>query len=823
MAVQLCLPGQVAAKQKIALTINGKSYEFEVEPRETLVELLRERLHMMRTKEGCGVGECGSCTVIMDGKAVPSCLVLAVDADGSEIVTVEGISRDSELLPMQEAFVDHLAIQAREGASSLSARREYLSFCHLCAGHCAVKVTAADNVIVDMAPDLESGLTNEQCVFKKGRLAIPEIHSHPDRLRYPLKRVGARGEGKWERISWDEALDTVADKFRTIKEESGAECVAFALGEPHGLEFAFAQRFASVFGSPNVTTPGWFCGVSFQGANTATFGQGAVPDEEALPRLLVLWGINPNHTSGGVRRETLSRIVESGTKIVVIDPRKIDLAGVADLWIRLRPGTDGALAMGLLKVVVEEELYDKAFVRDWTLGFDELKAELATFSLRDVVAATWVPEEQIRKLARMMGKHHPAGVQWGNGATHGLQPFQMHRAIGILVAITGNLNVPGGMVLPRSETNFVRPGSFYMLRNRAPVADKTIGKEYPMTITSTSVPSYALMRAILDGKPYRPRAVFSMLTNPVTSFVNAKMTREALMKLEFSVVLDLFMTPTAALADIVLPASFGMEHEEVGYWPGWYNEVRAHPKVVDPPGEAWPDTKIINELAKRLGLNHFWEDDHEALDAWLAPSGLTFEDLKRERTLFPKKTYSNAHLRTPSGKVEIVAESLAKRGLSVLPTWRELGAIPEIPEEYPLLFTSAKSDSFIGTSYKSVPILRGMRPEPVVQMHPVTAADLCLREGEMVYIETKMGRITHRLAFDEAMDPRVVFIDFGWWFPEDPTGQLGWDTGNINVLIDDEEPKDPAVGQMMVRGLPCRVYSVESESPGVSAVAGGAG
>ena len=205
---------QTQTMHKISLKINGKSYEFEVEPQETLVQLLREKLHLMRTKEGCGVGECGSCTVIMDKKAVASCLVLAVEADGSEILTTEGMSCDSELQPMQESFVDQLAMQARIGVSTMSARQEYLTFCHLCCGHCAVKVTVADNVIVDVAPDFESGLANEQCVYKKGRLSIPEIHSHPDRLTHPLKRAGARGEGKWERISWDEALDTIADKLK---------------------------------------------------------------------------------------------------------------------------------------------------------------------------------------------------------------------------------------------------------------------------------------------------------------------------------------------------------------------------------------------------------------------------------------------------------------------------------------------------------------------------------------------------------------------------------------------------------------------------------
>jgi anaerobic selenocysteine-containing dehydrogenase len=268
------------------------------------------------------------------------------------------------------------------------------------------------------------------------------------------------------------------------------------------------------------------------------------------------------------------------------------------------------------------------------------------------------------------------------------------------------------------------------------------------------------------------------------------------------------MTPTAALADIVLPVAFGMEHDEVGYWPGWYNEVRAHPKVVDPPGECRADTWIINELAKRLGLSDFWDEDHEALDAWLAPSGLTFEDLKHHRTLLPTKSYSNANLHTPSGKVEIVAEPLRELGLSVLPTWRELGAVPEIPDEYPLLLTNSKSEIFIGTSYKSVPTLRAMRPEPVVQMNPATARELGLKDGDEVYIETKMGRVKQRLVFDPAIDPRVIFADFGWWFPEDPSGALGWDWGNINMLTCADEPIDPAVGVMVLRGVPCRVHKV---------------
>ena len=249
---------QIAGRHRISLTVNGKHHELAVESNMTLLEVLRDNLKFSRTKQGCGVGECGSCAVLMNKKAVASCLVMAEDADGCEIVTVEGMGSDSEVLPMQEAFVDRLAVQARTSDSDLTARQEYLTFCHICCGHCAVKVTVAGGIVVDMAPDPESGLPNEMCVVKKGRLSIPEIHTHPDRLKYPLKRVGERGEGKWERVSWDEALDTIAGKLNDIKEKYGPERLIVGLGEPKGLEFAFGERFATAFGTPNVVTPGWF-------------------------------------------------------------------------------------------------------------------------------------------------------------------------------------------------------------------------------------------------------------------------------------------------------------------------------------------------------------------------------------------------------------------------------------------------------------------------------------------------------------------------------------------------------------------------------------
>src|SRR5450759_4264436 len=309
-------------KRQIQLKVNGEDYTFEVEPWDTLVEALRDNLKLMKTKEGCGVGECASCAIIMDKKAVNSCLVLAIDANGKSIITAEGLAEDAEYHPFGDALIGEGSMRVSFDAPGSKTQQEFFTFCHVCPGRCSIKATLEDGKVVDISPDKESGLPNEQCPVKKGRFSIPEVLSHPDRLTYPMKRVGARGEGKWERISWDEALDTVAEKLLTLKEQHGPESVAFGLGEPKGLEFAFAQRLASAFGTPSVVTPGWSCGVPKAMAGAFTYGSPVVCDGDHLPALIVMWGANMNQTTGGFRRENLESMLEAGGKMIVVDPQK---------------------------------------------------------------------------------------------------------------------------------------------------------------------------------------------------------------------------------------------------------------------------------------------------------------------------------------------------------------------------------------------------------------------------------------------------------------------------------------------------------------------
>ena len=522
---------------------------------------------------------------------------------------------------------------------------------------------------------------------------------------------------------------------------------------------------------------------------------------------MVFWGVNNNHTSGGMRREATEAFREKGTKLIVVDPQKIDLARAADLWIRIRPGTDESLALGVLKVIIEERLYDRDTVLNWSVGFDKLKAHVATFSLKEVAETTWVPRQQIETFARLYAGAEPATIQTGNALDMQANGLQTVRAISIMRGITGNLNVPGGDIyLTPGRT--MRFGRFYLLSKYARDTAKILGDRFKMCQRMGLIPSHTMIQAILEEKPYPIKAAYFVLTNPMVSYPDSKKTYEALMKLDFIVTPELFMTPTAALADIVLPASWGMESDELGYWPGWYEEVRAHPKIVDAPGECWPNTKMLNELAKRLGMeDDFWENDEEGLNELLKPIGMTFDQFKeKKRTTLPERKYEANFYRTKSGKLEIYSNQLEEMGYSPIPCWEEAtDRAPKTSDEFPLLMTNGKEEVYMGSSYYHVASIRNMRPYPVVEMNPETAKKANLKDGDWVMIETEIGSCRQKLFYNKEVDPRVIIATFGSWLPDHPGNDFGWRSVNLNMVTPDGPDYDPATGAVTLRGVPCRV------------------
>lgn len=679
-------------------------------------------------------------------------------------------------------------------------------------GGCGLLVHVENGRITKVEPDPDSPL-NRGTVCAKGMAQVERMY-HPDRLTVPLKRRGERGCGEWEPISWDEALDLIAATIGKVKSRDGARAICFGQGTPKGLELYLMIRLANLLNAPNIITPGSVCHMPRETASTLTCGFFPVPDYDHPPSCVMVWGSNLFQTNEeGVMGSQLRRALDKGARLIVIDPRKTGVAKRAHLWLQPRPGTDLALALGMLRVIVDDRLYDKEFVEKWTVGFDSLGEHLQRYPLSKVSEITWIPEEKIQETARVYAQTKPACIQWGNALEHTRNSVQSARTLLILKALTGNLDAPGGNV-GRAGPPIMKAGAL-VLSNRFPDKRKEIlSAQFPLAAMMGFVPPQLIIKAILGGEPYPIRMMFIQGTNPLLSYANAKETFDALGKLDFLVVSEIFMTPTAQLADLVLPAATNFEFDDIGHFGLPHGFILARPKVVDPPGKCWSDSKIMNELGRRLGFSEFfWENMSQCLDEILNPAGLTFEDFKEMGILkgnWEYRSYEKDGFKTPSGKVEIYSQRFLDWGLDPLPSYREIlepseGSSGPDPK-YPLILTSAKDAHYFHSAYRNIPSLRRLSPEPVVLIHPETASQRGIGEGDWVSIETQQGAIQQKAAFSTELDPRVLIGSIGWWFPERGDLELsGWKEANINILTSSSPPFDPTIGSTNLRAIPCQI------------------
>jgi len=683
-------------------------------------------------------------------------------------------------------------------------------------GGCGILAHVENGKITKIEGDPDSPLSRGT-ICAKGLAQIERLN-HPDRLTYPMKRMGDKGEGKWKRISWDEALDTIVGKMKETIEREGQKTISFAQGTPKGLEIYLMIRLANVLNIPNISTPGNICHMPRETASNLTCGFFPIPDYSGLPACVIVWGSNLFQTNEeGIIGSQLRGAIDQGAKLIVIDPRKTGIASKADLWLQPRPGSDLALALGMLRVMIDEGLYEKTFVENWTKGFTELIDHLQQYPLDRVSEITWVPKEQIVKATHLFSQTKPACIQWGNALEHNRNSFQCARALLTLMAITGNLEVPGGNV-NRPGPPIMRPGELVQLKKFPDKKEKILSPEFRLATMMGFVPSQMIVKAILTGKPYPIRMMYIQGGNPLLSYANAKETFEAMKKLDFLAVSEIFLTPTAQLADIVLPAATNFEFNDIGHFGLPHGFILARPKIVEPQGECWSDSKILNELGKRLGLaQYFWNDMGECLDEILKPAGMTYDDFKNIGILKGKweyKSYEKKGFNTPSEKVEIYSQQLKEWGYDPLPDYQELPespySTPELLKEYPLIFTSAKDPFYFHSSNRNIPSLRKLSPDPIVLIHTETASHLGISEGDWVSIETKRGTIRQKAKLTSEIDSRVIVLSFGWWFPEKKDLELsGWKESNLNILTDSRPPYDLAIGSTPLRAVLCRVYKAK--------------
>ena len=673
-------------------------------------------------------------------------------------------------------------------------------------GGCGLLVKIENGRIIQIKGDPDSFTRGYIC--PKGRAHIERLY-HPDRLMYPQKRAGEKGENKWQRISWDEALETICDKLKECKERFGPESALFMQGTPKGLENLLLYRFAHSFGTPNVVATGSVCFAPRLGASLITNGFYPHPDLEHPPELIVIWGANHFSTNAdGILSPEVGLALRKGCRFISIDPVKRPIASKSDLWLRIKPGTDGLLALGMIKVIIEEGIYDREFVEKWTFGFEKLKAHVQSYSLTDIEKRTWIPSEAIKETARAYAKAKSACILWGNAIDHNINSVQTARCLLILMALSGNLDRPGGNIqsgMPR----VLGTAEFTLSEKFRALQDKMIGKNFKLASMLRFVPYQMAIKAILTEQPYRINLVYIQGTNPLMSYPNAEETFRALMKVDFLVVADLFMNPTAQLADILLPVTSHFEFDDLGFYGLPFGRILGRPKIVEPPAECRSDVRIINELALKLKLGDpFWKDEVECINDILKPSGLSFNDLKKQGWMIEgEKRYGKfgeKGFRTESGKVELYSTWMEKNGYSPLPVFFEVD--DGFDKDMDLVFTSAKVPAFFHSTNRNISSLRKSHPDPQVSIHREAGRNLGTKEGDWAWVENRRGKVKFKAHLASDIDPRVIVVEHAWWFPESDSQVLyHWKDSNINALTENSYPYEPSMGTVNLRGLPCRV------------------
>ena len=718
------------------------------------------------------------------------------------------------------------------------------SVCFFCHDNCAVLTKVQDGRVAGVKPDPE--FHNTFC--EKPRMA-EEFHNHPDRLNYPLKRDGARGEGKWKKIAWEQALDEIAERLGEIKERYGAEALCTIEGDGHTDRWA-EMRFLNLFGTPNHVTAGAIDLLNKLTAHWVTYGSpsahGIIP---GVTKCMINWGGNPVITCFGIW-EALSGAKKAGAKLITIDPRYTETAKASDLWLQIRPGTDGALALAWLNVIIEEEFYDKEFVERYTVGFDEVRETIKNFTPGKAAEITWIPVEKIVESARLYATSKPASLlARGLGPDQiGRNMLQFSRAQCILRAITGNLDMEGGDLLaPVTKDQLkVRPDSEMELIEKLSVEQKakqigsdrfklqawpgyelcrkyTQGHPYAYTLTEQwMAPAHwpTVVRAILTGQPYPVKALIVQATNPLLWINNSRLIYQGLKTLDLVVGMELFMTPTAMLADYVLPATDWLERSVVRAI-CLSNNVLGGERAVKPEDERRDDYQLWRGLGVRLGQAEYWWDTlEEAYGYRVEPAGYkSYEEfIAKQRVIVGRQEYRKYEkypFATPSGKVELYSTMLEQLGYDPLPGYEEPAespvSTPELAREYPfILITGGKIRPFYHSEFRQIRSARKKHPDPLVQLHPDTARELGITGGDWVVIETPVGSIRQRALLDTGIHPRVVHAEHGWWFPEDPAPEpslYGVWKSNINAVLDDHPDKcDPVCGSWPCRAVLCKIY-----------------
>jgi len=693
----------------------------------------------------------------------------------------------------------------------------YKSVCRICHGGCSVLLSVKEGKLVSVKPANDSPFNlGKMCI--KG-MCTPEMMYHENRILSPLKRTESN---KWQKIDWDTALNEIAEKLDQIRKSSGPESIA--LGQGTGRHhYSHVIRFANSLGTPNWYEPGLAnCFIPRITVSNFTYGGFVTADYfNTIPKTILFWGHNPlvSGPDGELSFPT-QKALNSGSFGIAIDPRKTKTAKKCKMWLPIRPGTDAALALAMIHVIINEDIYDKSFVEKWTIGFNRLKTHVVEYTPQWAESITEIPAKDIIAVAKQYATNKPSVLEWGVAIEHSPNALQTIRAIALLRAITGNIDIPGSDIL---GMNLLRPYPVLSEQLSRQMINKRIGgKQFKLLGGARSfMPSAHLpgiFKAMRTGKPYPIRALLNFGSNPLVSVANSRQVYEALLNLDLLVVADMFMTPTASLANYVLPTAFWPEFDHILDLPLVASNAVIAQKKVTQTGLCRPDEEIMIDLAKRLDLANADETLKDLLNDQLAPLNMTFDELKKQSIYFPPHEYRKFEkngFNTPSGKVEIYSKTLELMGYDPLPTYKEPPEThvsrPDMKRSFPyILTTGARRREFFHSEHRQIKSLRKLRPDPVAEMSPKTAKECGIKDGDWVYVRSIRGKIKMKASVIKGIKKDVVNVDHAWWFPEKKQSELFgvWDS-NANLLTSDSPPYDQAFGTYQLTALLCALEKID--------------
>ncbi|UCE84022.1 MAG: molybdopterin-dependent oxidoreductase [Deltaproteobacteria bacterium] len=653
----------------------------------------------------------------------------------------------------------HALVPSDKKADASNAEYHF-SACDMCLNKCGLVARVENNVVTKLDPN-QKFLKSRGMLCARGNAGIAQLYD-PDRLKYPLLRKGKRGEGKWQRLSWDEALDYAAEQLKKIADEYTRCGVLFSPGSD--MQSTFVHWFAEVFGSYNVTTHESACLLSRNRAYLDTFGE--VPFSDVLhTKYIIMAGANRYEALITPDSIDLMSTRKNGTKLVVLDPRYTKTAALADEWYPVRPGTDMAFFLAIIHVIISEKLYDQAYAFEKLYGLEQLSEHVKQYSPEWAEGECEIPAKDITRIARELAAAAPAAIVYpGRRTSDYVNSTQIRRSMAILNALLGNWDRPGGLLAARQVglSRVELPEAPFYEDNPDDRLD--IGKAHMMFEEEGS---FKHMRdAIIEAKPYPIKGWFVYKHNPLQSEANRQRTLEMMEKLDFILTVDIAMSDTAWMSDLVLPAPSYLERQDPASGLQGSSAcacVVTRNPVVPALFESKPVFEILKELANRLELGEYFDFTLEEYRKQQLKNLPDAERALREDGVYynPSKlygVYEGRIYKTKSKKIELYNERYAEMGVDPMPVYKSPRKVPSGR----FRMVVGRNAYFTHCTTQNNALLHELMPENSLWIHPKAAAGLGIKEGDLVEVSSAVGRGELKASLKDGIREDTVYMASGF-------------------------------------------------------------